>query len=131
MLSRMRHLGVVVSAALAVLALTGCSASIGEKLDVYPQELIDNPGNGEMTPTVVWSDDGEHWLVLSFGSSSCPWEPRELTEPSPNSYEIRIEKTGGPFCSADFEPTVHSIPTPVIKGTEVTVDLGPGTKITM
>lgn len=79
-----------------------------------------------MEPLVVWSEDGESWLFLTFGSSSCPNEPRDIRETGDRAFEVTLESDGGLFCTADIGPAVYKVPAPVSPGAPVTVDLGYG-----
>lgn len=80
-------------------------------------------------PTVAWDEDEDAWLILTYDSSTCPAEPREISETADDSFEIRLETSGGPVCTADLGATAYRVPAPVPRGTPVTIDLGPGTRI--
>lgn len=117
---------------LSVLALTfaGCSSNGMERLGETPPELL-GAANSDMDPTVVWSEDGKSWLFLTFGSTSCPTEPREIRETGERTFEVTLESTRGPFCTADIGPAMYRIPAPVLPAKPVTVDLGFGVVVTM
>jgi hypothetical protein len=110
--------------------MTACTPIYTERLSTIPTEIPvpDNPG--DTTPLVTWAGVQENdLLVLTWGSSSCPWEPKEIRWTSAGVYEIRLEKSGGfgLFCTADTAASVYRVPSPVPRGTPVTIDLGPGT----
>ncbi|MFK4762053.1 hypothetical protein ACI3KS_14045 [Microbacterium sp. ZW T5_45] len=115
-------------APMLVLALSGCSGSGAERLDKAPPEL-EGVASPEMEPTVVWSEDGESWLFLTFGSTSCPNEPRDIRETGERVFEVTLESTGGFFCSADIGPAMYRVPAPVSPGAPVTIDLGYGVSV--
>lgn len=115
---------------LLVFVLAGCSGIGAERLDEAPPEL-DGVASPEMEPTVVWSDDGESWLFLTFGSSSCPNEPRDIRETAERAFEVTLESAGGLFCTADIGPAMYRVPAPVSPGHPVTVDLGYGVIVTL
>lgn len=116
----------------AALLLPGCASAPGERLEAIPTELRAALESGETLPTVMWAESpAEDWLVLTWGSSSCPTGPRDLVRLSESAYEIRLDRSGGPFCTADIGPTAYRIPAPVSRGTTVTVDVGPGTVVTL
>ncbi|MGM1016930.1 MAG: hypothetical protein ACQEW8_05260 [Actinomycetota bacterium] len=125
----MRRAAVVVVPML-VLVLAGCAGVGAERLDETPPELV-GVANPEMEPTVVWSDDGKSWLFLTFGSSSCPNEPRDIRETGERAFEVTLERAGGFFCTADIGPSMYKVPAPVSPGHPVTVDLGHGVTITL
>ncbi|WP_166870290.1 hypothetical protein [Salinibacterium sp. ZJ450] len=115
----------VLIAFVVVLGVTGCTQVYTERSGDVPPELYDIADPNDMIPGVAWAGgDTDVWLVLTWGSSSCPWEPKEIREIGDAIYEIRIEKTGGWFCTADLAPMVYSLPAPVTRGTPVTVHLG-------
>ncbi|GGD90081.1 hypothetical protein GCM10007269_35860 [Microbacterium murale] len=84
-----------------------------------------------MEPTVVWSEDGESWLFLTFGSSTCPNEPRDIRETGERAFEVTLEAAGGFSCTADIGPAMYKVPAPVSPGAPVTVDLGYGVTVTL
>ncbi|MDP3952038.1 hypothetical protein [Microbacterium sp.] len=114
-----------------VLLLAGCSSSSSaERLDEAPPELEGLAGP-EMEPTVVWSEDGKSWLFLTFASSTCPNEPRDIREAGDRTFEVTLESTGGVYCTADIGPAMYKFPAPVSPGAPVTVDLGYGVIVTL
>lgn len=114
----------LIIASVLVFVLAGCSgSSIAERLNEAPSEL-DGVASPEMEPTVVWSEDGESWLFLTFGSSSCPNEPRDIRETGGRTFEVALETTGGFSCTADIGPAMYKVPAPVSPGAPVTVDFG-------
>lgn len=125
----MKRAALILAPALA-LVLAGCSGIGAERLDEAPPEL-DGVASPEMEPTVVWSDDGESWLFLTFGSSSCPNEPRDIHETGERTFEVTLESAGGLFCTADVGPAMYRVPAPVAPGDPVTVDLGYGVIVTL
>lgn len=128
----MRRLSIASLALLLVAGLAGCANSLGAvRLDTIPDELTSSGHLLDPPPTVAWDQDEDAWLILTYGSSSCPNEPREISETADGSFEIRLETSGGPVCTADLGPTAYRVPAPVPRGTPVTIDLGPGTRITL
>ncbi|WP_157157578.1 hypothetical protein [Diaminobutyricimonas sp. LJ205] len=108
------------------LSVTACTQVYTERSSDVPPELYGIADPNDMMPGVSWADgDTDEWLLLTCGSSSCPWEPKEIRKIDDATYEIRPEKTGGwPFCTADLTPMVYRLPAPVTQGTPVTVHLG-------
>ena len=128
----MRRLRIASLALLLVAGLAGCANSLGAvRLDTIPDVLTSSSDLLEPQPTVAWDQDEDAWLIVTYGSSSCPTEPREISETADVSFEIRLETSGGPVCTADLGPTAYPVPAPVPHGTPVTIDLGPGTRITL
>ena len=128
----MRRLSIASLALLLVAGVAGCTNSLGAvRLDTIPDELASSSDLLDPQPTVAWDPDEDAWLILTYGSSSCPTEPREISETADGSFEIRLETSGGPVCTADLGPTAYPVPAPVPHGTPVTIDLGPGTRITL
>ena len=120
----------LIVASVLVFVLAGCSgSSIAERLSATPSEL-EGVASPEMEPAVVWSEDGESWLFLTFGSSSCPNEPRDIRETGDRTFEVTLETTGGFSCTADMGPAMYKVPAPVSPGAPVTVDLGYGVIVT-
>ena len=125
-----RRIGVVSLVALSLLGLAGCANSVGAvKLDTIPAGLTSEIDLLDSRPTVVWDGGDDAWLVLTFGSSSCPTEPRELISNPDVSFQLRLESSGGPVCTADLGATAYRMPSPLKNGTPVTIDLGPGTRV--
>lgn len=130
----MRRLSISSLVLLLAAGLAGCANGVGAvKLDSIPDELASSVDIDEPRPAIVWDDDEDDdaWLVLTFGSSSCPNEPREIIENADGSFDIRLEVSGGPVCTADLGATAYRVPAPVAHGTPVTIDLGPGTRVTL
>lgn len=128
----MRRLSIASLALLLVAGVAGCANSLGAvRLDTIPDELASSSDLLDPQPTVAWDPDEDAWLILTYGSSSCPTEPREISETADGSFEITLETSGGPVCTADLGPTAYRVPAPVPRGTPVTIDLGPGTRITL
>lgn len=126
----MRRWPLLLAAGALTMLVTACSPIYTERLTTIPTEIPvpDNPG--DTTPLVTWAGVQENdWLVLTWGSSSCPSEPKDVRETAEGAYEIRLEKSGGfgLFCTADMAASVYRIPSPVPRGTPVKIDLGPGT----
>ena len=119
----------LIVASVLVLVLSGCSGSMAERLNETPSEL-EGLATPEMEPVVVWSEDGESWLFLTFGSSSCPTEPRDIRETEDRTFEVTLETTGGFSCTADIGPAIYKVPAPISPGAPVTVDLGYGVIVT-
>jgi len=113
-----------------VLVLAGCSSSSAERLDEAPLEL-EGVASPEMEPTVVWSEDGESWLFLTFGSSTCPNEPRDIRKTGERTFAVTLESTGAISCTADIGPAMYKVPAPASPGAPVTVDLGYGVIVTL
>lgn len=60
---------------------------------MLPDELVSSSDLLDPQPTVAWDEDEDAWLILTYGSSTCPAAPREISETADDSFEIRLEST--------------------------------------
>lgn len=128
----MRRLSIASLSLLLVAALPGCANSLGAvKLNTIPDELEFSSDLLDPKPTAAWDEDEDALLILTYGSSSCPTEPREISENADGSFVITLESSGGPVCTADLGAAAYRVPSPVPHGAPVTIDLGPGTRVTL
>lgn len=111
------------------LLLSGCSKAYIERSPGVPAEATDVDLNQvDPQPIIVWADDGKEWLLVTWGSTSCPSAPKSVTETGPNRFAIELAQEGGFACTADIGPTTFRlmVPPEVNPGSPVTVDIGPG-----
>ncbi|WP_222192764.1 hypothetical protein [Modestobacter italicus] len=84
-------------------------------------------------PTVAWTEDGSHLVVITFGSSSCPSEPDEVTVVDEQEIEVGIS---GSFeqsdCTADISPhaTVLHVPDGISSADPLVAHIG-GQQLTL
>lgn len=77
----------------------------------------------------MWSDDGESWLLLLFGSSTCPPEPLDIRETGYRNFEITVgrpEEAEDHYCTLNSGPNIYRVPAPVEPGDPVTVNIVDG-----
>lgn len=116
---------------LALIFLCGCSPLYSEKTPGIPVDLAQPPGDQtsvDPRPFIAWAPDGDGWLLVTWGSSTCPTAPRTLSETDVNQFTIELAREGGAFCTADIAPTTFRMqPSKDIQPDDiVTVDIGPG-----
>lgn len=106
----MANTGRVVGVALAVLLLAGCSAPTSIAYATYDRAPagFDSGGgllNGE--PGASWLIGQKSFAIVTFGSSSCPPIPVELTAEPPSAMTLRFVPSQNQPCTADLRATTH------------------------
>ncbi|WJM17164.1 hypothetical protein [Microbacterium arborescens] len=104
---------------LSVFVLSGCASAYTEKISGVPeadqitgtfrsQEDEDSPA---LTPVIAWSADGSQLVLTTYGSSSCPAEPRSVRVTQKSVVEIEVARSNW-MCTADYGPTTFWIDVP-------------------
>ena len=102
--------GLIASAAMAVLAITGCAgggSAAQDTIQGIPDDWdgpVPDPLTGE--PAAGWIDDDE-FAVITMGSGSCPPVPSEPEVTSPGEVRIEFGPSPNEVCTADMSPTTH------------------------
>lgn len=114
MLKRFSLLGVL---ALAAVVLSGCASIIGGVEREYaglPEKLTEEQRAqipmGE--PSVWWMEEGSTAVLVTWGSSSCPYEVARIEAVSGGEVALRLDVTGGEACTADIAARSHELVLP-------------------
>ncbi len=131
MIRSSKRIAAMLLSAAVVVALCACSTFYSDKFEGIPAEAsahAPDSESGSNQPFVAWDSDGQNWLLITWGSGSCPTAPTAVSETGPGRYVIETATEGGPFCTADLGPTTFVIPAPdgVTPEEDVIVDIGPG-----
>ena len=111
--------------------LAGCASVYSDRVQGVPTEAADlelDLDQVDPPPFVVWAANGEDWLLVTWGSSSCPNAPASVVETAPGNFTIELKREGGPICTADMGPTTFRLPAPdgATDGDGVVLNIGPG-----
>ena len=107
--------GRLFAAGMLLLALTGCSAPTTIAYATYPRAPAGFESTGGMLngqPGVAWLMGKQSFAVVTFGSSSCPPIPVELTATPPSSIALRFVPSQNQPCTADMGATTHQFHLP-------------------
>lgn len=88
------------------IALETISGGTPESIALPPDALE----RGE--PLAFWADGRARLLVVTWGRSGCPPVPVALEAAAPAVVSVAFVPYPADFCSADFAPTSHVLPTP-------------------
>lgn len=90
----------------------------------YFRGLPDGVGGSTGAPGIGWSSDGSQLYVTTYGSSSCPELPVEITVGETGA-SVVLSTVGGVVCTMDLAPTTTVIDTPNLPSDIATaVELG-------
>lgn len=110
-LVRKRTLVLSVATLTGTILLAGCASVYSDRVQGVPTEAADlalDLDQVDPPPFVVWAANGEDWLLVTWGSSSCPNAPASVAETAPGNFTIELEREGGPICTADMGPTLFA-----------------------
>ena len=107
--------GRLFAAGVLLVALTGCSAPTSIAYATYDRapagfESAGGLLNGQ--PGVAWLMGKQSFAVVTFGSSSCPPIPVELSATPPSGLSLRFVPSPNQPCSADMGATTHQFHLP-------------------
>lgn len=111
-------------ATLAVCLLTGCAAP-GVAQSVKPGVSTGIAIEPFMEgPVAAWGESGETFLVVTWGSSSCPAVANSMTTEGHDRISMVFKTSGGQVCTADMAPTTHEFELPPdLTGRPVTIGI--------
>ncbi|WP_454296276.1 hypothetical protein [Salana multivorans] len=89
----------------------GGDEGLGETTLGTPDGVDPSAGAADAAAGVGWSSDGATLYVTTFGSSSCPNIPSDLTA-ADGTIEITLTTSGGAVCTMDYVPATTAIPAP-------------------
>lgn len=79
---------------------------------------VDASAAADASVGLGWSSDGATLYVTTFGSSSCPRVPSDLTAAA-GEMTIDLTTAGGAVCTADYVASTTAIPTPAAVPSDV------------
>lgn len=89
----------------------GGEVGLGETTRGVPDGVDEGTAGESSVAGVGWSSDGATLYVTTFGSSSCPLVPTDLTAGG-GTITIEVTMTGGAVCTMDFVPSTTAIDAP-------------------
>lgn len=97
----------------------GGSEGLGETTMGTPEGVDGSAGAADAAAGAGWSSDGATLYVTTFGSSSCPRVPAEITA-ADGTIEIVLVASGGAVCTQDYVPATTAVPAPAGVPTTIT-----------
>ncbi len=111
-------------AVVAVCLLAGCAApGVAQSVKPgVPSGIAIEPFTEG--PVAAWGESGETFLIVTWGSSSCPAVANSVTADGEDRISMVFKTSGGEVCTADMAPTTHEFELPpAVTGRPVTIEI--------